>query len=424
MNKDHDAKKSAESLNADISLIESQLAGVREGSNEEYQLKAEMIDKKRALDVKGAESTITDEKEKVAKIIDINAKAVKEMADLKYNKAIESINKVSALENLWASQDYADGLMTKGEFENEKLKITRKGLESELAELEAHGKSTIEVRQKIADMDVAVTEKTEELKKEVRDKAFETVGMLGNALMDGEKSRLNQQLSDLDQYYTTDVEAAKKNKNLKLITEKEYNKKQLAIRQDIARADKKQATFNVMLNAAQAIMSIWSKWAALPVVAAVLTGLVVAQTAIQLNSIKNQPIPKYAKGRKGSGAGQGEMAWVGEQGPEIMYVPNGASILPAHKSNKVRDAIGIMRDYNIPAMPYISNKAMEEAKISNAGINYDLLARKIGEQMKQNLIIPKSIQRPVSINVDNSGTSVTDGDTTTHYRNRKYVGNV
>jgi len=107
-----------------------------------------------------------------------------------------------------------------------------------------------------------------------------------------------------------------------------------------------------------------------------------------------------------------------------MYVPNSASIIPAGKSNKLRDAIGIMRDYNIPAMPYISNKAMEEAKISNAGINYDLLARKIGEQMKQNLIIPKSIQRPVSINVDHSGTRVTDGDTTTHYRNRKYIGNV
>jgi len=424
MNEDYNAKRSTSSLNADISLIESELANAKAGSNEEYQLRSELIDKKRALDAKGAEDTIVDEKERAAKIIDINAKAVKEMADLKYNKAIESIDKVSALETLWASQDYADGLTNKTQFEAEKLKIAKKALEDEIAVRGEFSKEAIDLEQQLVDQEISLAELKKEAKDEIIRMSFETVSMLGNAICDGEKQRLNQQLSDLDQYYTTDVEAAKKNKSLKLITEKEYNSKQLKIKQDIAKVDKKQATFNVMLNAAQAIMSIWAKWAAVPVLAAVMTGLVVAQTAIQLNSIKNQPIPKYAKGRKGSGSGSGEMAWVGEQGPEIMYVPNSASIIPAGKSNKLRDAIGIMRDYNIPAMPYISNKAMEEAKISNAGINYDLLARKIGEQMKQNLIIPKSIQRPVSINVDHSGTRVTDGDTTTHYRNRKYIGNV
>lgn len=425
MDKDHNAKKSTESLNAEISLIESELSSAKEGSAEEYQLKSDLIDKKRALDIKGIETSITDEKEKAAKIIEINSKAVKEVNELTLSKRVAAINELAATETLAVSKQYANGEINASQFEDSKRSITIKALESDIEVRKAHGEKTIEQEQQLADQRIAIAEREKEAKDALVQAGFDTVAMLGNAIMDGEKQRLNQQMNDLDHYYTTDAEAAKKNKNLKLISEAEYNKKQLKIKQDIAKADKKQATFNAILSGAQAIMGIWSKFAWFPVMAGILTALSVAQLAIQLNTIKNQPIPQYWKGKKGN-SGHGEMAWVGEQGPEIMYVPNGASILPAHKSNKVRDAIGIMREYNIPVMPHISKSSIEEAKANgSSGINYDLLANKIGDQMEKRIRFPKMAgQRPVSINVDHSGTSVTDGDTTTHYRNRKYVGNV
>jgi len=421
IDKEFNDKKSTSELNAEISLIESELAGVRAGSNEEYQLQVELIEKKRALDVKSAVDSITNEKERAAKIIDINAKAQQTVIDLKYSKEIEGINKLSALQTLAASQDYASGKISKSQFELEKLKITKDALTAEIAVRGKYSKEAIDLEQKLADQEIALAEKVKATKQQVIKESFNTVSMIGNLFYDGEKEHLNQQLSDLDHYYTTDVAAAKANKNLKLISEAEYNSRQLKLKRDIAKADQKQSIFNVVMSTIEAVagtlaqkpIGIWN---------IVLAAIMGVQGAIQIAKIKSTPLPAYAKGRKG---GQGEMAWVGEQGPEMMWVPPGAAILPAHKSNKVRDAIGIMKEYNIPALPYISNKAIEQAKISNAGMNYKMLAKEIGDQMESRIRFPKIPgQRPVSINVDHTGTTVRDGDTTTHYRNRKYVGNV
>jgi hypothetical protein len=146
---------------------------------------------------------------------------------------------------------------------------------------------------------------------------------------------------------------------------------------------------------------------------AAMVALVSALGATQLAVALSKPLPQYAKGRKG---GKGEYALVGERGPEVMYIPQGASIIPNNKLERP-DTWG---DYgipkaNIPQMNTISTEqlAMTMMLGMNA-IDYNRLGKAVADNIK----IPQ--QNAVSVNIDRSGISVTNKGETHTYLNKKY----
>ena len=120
--------------------------------------------------------------------------------------------------------------------------------------------------------------------------------------------------------------------------------------------------------------------------------------------IASKPLAQYAKGRKG---GKGEYALVGEKGPEVMYVPEGASIVPNHYLGDM-DA---WSKFGVPALP---NDMMSAAMLQQINIDYDRLGKAVAANIPQ--------QKAVSVNVDRNGVTISDNGNRRTYLNHKYAG--
>lgn len=212
-------------------------------------------------------------------------------------------------------------------------------------------------------------------------------------------SNIQAQMDALDEMYTTDAQEAKENANKKYISEKELAAKKAALEQKQAKYNKAQALINAAINTAQAIVATLAQMGATPwgIASSVIAG---TMGAAQMAIIASKPLAQYAKGRKG---GKGEYALVGEKGPEVMYVPEGASIVPNHYLGDM-DA---WSKFGVPALP---NDMMLQA----LNIDYDRLGKAVAANIPQ--------QKAVSVNVDRNGVTISDNGNRRTYLNHKYNG--
>ena len=222
-------------------------------------------------------------------------------------------------------------------------------------------------------------------------------------------SNVQAELDALDEMYTTDFEEAQKNANKKYITEKEYEKKKAELELKQAKYQKAQALINAGINTATAIVTTLAQLGATPwgIAAAALAGIM---GAVQIGIIASKPLAQYAKGRKG---GEGEYALVGEKGPEIMYVPKGASIIPNYKIDRPET----WPQYGVPQLPHANPEVLHYAAEQTAAgfsIDYTRLGAAVAAAMPA--------QRNVTVNVDRSGVHVNNGGENHTYLNTKYNG--
>lgn len=238
-------------------------------------------------------------------------------------------------------------------------------------------------------------ENSEQRREQELQAAMQTTTEIGNLLFDYKKQKLDQELSDLEYYYTTDAEAAAKNKDLKLISEDEMAAKKLQIRQQQTKADKEQALFNIAIGTAQNIIAAELN--------PILIGLAVALGIAQTAAVLSRPLPKYAKGLKG-GKG-GHFATVGELGAETMWIPDNAAIIPHNRQMN----LDTFKEFNIPM-------DIDSRLMRGDSIDYD----KLGKAVAQNVKIPTP--KPVTIHVDKSGVAVDYVGSKTTYLNKKYSG--
>lgn len=212
-------------------------------------------------------------------------------------------------------------------------------------------------------------------------------------------SNIQAQMDALDEMYTTDAQEAKENANKKYISEKELADKKAALEQKQAKYNKAQALINAAINTAQAIVATLAQMGATPwgIASSVIAG---TMGAAQMAIIASKPLAQYAKGRKG---GKGEYALVGEKGPEVMYVPEGASIVPNHYLGDM-DA---WSKFGVPALP-------NDMMLQTINIDYDRLGKAVAANIPQ--------QKAVSVNVDRRGVTISDNGNRRTYLNHKYAG--
>lgn len=289
-------------------------------------------------------------------------------------------------------QQYAAGLITYQDYKQQEFEIAKAITDAEVQYQQ-------DKMQAIADG----FEQALGYMQQVSDFAFESIG-----------NNIQAQIDKLDEMYTTDWQEAQNSANKKYITEKEYEKKKAALEMKQAKYAKAQALINAGISTALAIVTTIAQLGATPwgIAASVIAG---AMGAAQMAIIASKPLAQYEKGRKG---GKGEYAIVGEKGAEIMYVPQGASIIP---HNKIADQAA-WADYGVPklSIPPLPTTDLETTKyISNTidnrlTIDYD----KLGEAVARNMPKPQA----VTVNVDRSGVQVNDGFGSHTYLNRKYAG--
>jgi tape measure domain-containing protein len=145
--------------------------------------------------------------------------------------------------------------------------------------------------------------------------AFEIFSNYNNAEIESNNAKMQHEL-----------DLVKGNAEAEDRIKKEYGKKDLALRQKQAKADKAQAAFNIILNTAVAVSK------ASPVVP--LMVLAAALGVVQLAVVLSKPLPQYYKGTSNAEEG---LAQVAERGPEI------------------RESKGKMMLYDKPQVAYLNS---------------------------------------------------------------------
>lgn len=398
--------------------------------NELYNAKKDQLEKQAQLEVDAISRSTDTEEVKKAKIEAINQQLNADLVNLKKENntnllavdeqyvselqrtltraqdAVDQsygLNKLDTLQQRYDAEitlydeqqrllnsKYDEGLITYQEFKDQELEIERNAnaasmtLQQEKMQVIMDGfQMALQQMQAFADV------------------AFDMIG-----------SQIQAEMDALDEEYTTDAEEAAKNSNKKLITEEEYEKKKAALQLKQQKLAKAQALFTAGINTAMAITSALATQPFVPLglAMAVLAG---ALGAAQIAAIAAKPLSQYAKGRKG---GEGEYALVGELGPEIMYIPKGASIVP---NNKIGDQ-NAWYDYGVPrlAIPELPSTTHMTTSYTEQQIvpfiDYDRLGQSVAENMPET--------KHVSVNIDRDGIFVQDGNYTSRHLNRKYTG--
>ena len=406
------------------------------GGSDLYEVKKKSIEDLAALEVKAINESTDNEQMKAEKIKAINIKLAEDLKALQNEHSANTIAKTTAQANnrIAAEENAAIAILNSENATNEQIKQARETLAAHdknirqvrMDEINAQYQAGLISEEEFQDakLDIereALEEQAEVLAEqratqhELTMTILQGIGDLANEVFGAIQDHIQRELESLDEMYTTDAQEAKEDANKKYISEKELEDKKLALKRKAAAAEKASAVFSIGLNTAMAVMSALSTQPFMPLglAMAVVAG---AMGAAQLAIALAKPLPQYAKGRKG---GAGEYALVGEKGPELMYIPQGASIVP---NNKLHDSKQWV-NYGLPAVPTFDKPIINDSvdpllmmSIMGYMIDYDRLGKAVGTYVK----MPK--QKAVTVNVDSSGVTISENGNSHTYLNQKYSG--
>lgn len=179
------------------------------------------------------------------------------------------------------------------------------------------------------------------------------------------KVQLEEKLKQLQR----EREAELSNQNLtatqKAAINEKYRKQEADIKRKEFEADKAAKIVQAIIAMALAVVKALPN----PITAALAASAGAAQVAL----ITAQPTPRfYAKGGKNISAG---MAVVGEEGPELLYVPQGSSIIPD------KDTQTLLQKWGVPSFNVQAPLTTERR---NEGIDYHKLGEVLAEKLKAN----------------------------------------
>ena len=273
------------------------------------------------------------------------------------------------------------------------VKAEQDALDAQFAEqlisVDEYNRQRLELENEAKEARLAIAEDENEQRKKFMEELYNQTVNLINSGYEAQKRALQEQLNDLKQYYTTSQEEAEKDASKQLISKEELARRELEIKRKMAKAEKEQAIFNVVSSVIQAVSGMlaakpigpWN-WA--------LSALTAAMGAVQIAQIKSQPLPRYARGKKADKK-EGHWAKVGELGPETVWIPQGAAVIPANKSKNI--GFDVLREFNIarpeiPARPnvnlhreYFDSRRNNTYVSNNVDIDYDRLGKSVAKYM-------------------------------------------
>lgn len=380
---------------------------------EYYATLQKQIEENAEMERKAVERSTDTAEVKAEKIKQINAQMNADIAanEKALNEELISIDD-QYLDEL--ERNSSDSHEARIELYNRYLDKLDEQYEQGLISYKEYKQKEFEITKKVADEEADYQAKKRQEAFDVAEQALNTLGQMTDEIFGAISNNIQAQIDQLDEMYTTDAEEAKKDASKKYISEKELEEKKAKLKLKQQKLDKANAIFQIGLSTAMAIMSIWAQVPKADFGASTiaLTAMAAALGATQLAVAAAKPLSQYAKGRKG---GQGEYALVGEKGAEIMYVPQGASIIPHSKIDQPEawGAYGVPQ-LPIPASANINPTLLDQAVAASQWqpIDYDRLGQAVAKAM------PK--QRAVNVNVDRHGVTVQSGNDTRTYLNTKY----
>lgn len=296
-------------------------------------------------------------------------------------------------------------------------------LQARLAIEQEGSQAWLEINNELTELEIENADRVKEAQQskyqqamDIAQQALQSVADMTSEVFGIMNDQISAQLDNLHEMYTTDAEEAAKDEKKKYITKEEYDRKERDLKIKQAKMDKANAAFQIAISTAMAIMRIWADVPKVDFGATTiaLTAMVSALGAVQLAAALAKPLPAYAKGRKG---GKGEYAMVGERGAEIMYIPDGASIIPHNKINNPASwgAFGVPQ-LPMPAIPSTDRELMMAMSVMQATgqIDYDRMGEALAKHMPA--------QKAISVSIDRNGIMVSNGHDTHTHLNAKYSG--
>ncbi len=236
--------------------------------------------------------------------------------------------------------------------------------------------------------------------------------------------------SQLDSY-NQDLRANEQAYKNKQISEAQYlaqkeqtDRKMKKARKDAAEDEKQIALFQIVINTAQAAMKALAT-APNYVVGAVEAALAIAFGAIQYGIADAKPIPEFAKGTENAPEG---WAWVGEEGPELVWMKAGSKVKTHEESVKMSKAATptLRNTYfeKVDRAPIPSEKAQQAmAILAQQGLPLDIgvLSKMIGNEVGNHL----SRMPLTMMSFDKQGfqASVVEGNATNRFLDSRYSSN-
>lgn len=160
--------------------------------------------------------------------------------------------------------------------------------------------------------------------------------------------------------------------------EEEAQKKIREIKRKQAILDKAAALVSIAINTAVAVSKITAEAA---LASPFLIPLIIAQGAAQAAAVIAQPIP-YRKGSKDTGR-KGHMARVGEEGEEIVYMPQNSKVLPSRQTRKYGEVIDAMFDNNLDK--YINKHYITPALVAQKRAYEGQQSKNFADNMAQSI---------------------------------------
>lgn len=375
--------------------VANKLEAVKKGSKEELDFKIEQLELQRDVEMREAINTgedlaLIDEKYN-AKRKELDEKFANEQnKKLQEGYVAQSIMSNQSMQNELSAltDEYTNGIISKENYEKEKLRITEKyaieqaqaaidlakvqlmtdslspedrlSMESKLAEAE------IALAEKVRDAQVKAAEDTANAHEEKMKKIAEGLQMAGDILnsfaelgsaiyerkieeVEGEQDA-NQEAGDAEIERIThleetgvitkeEAEARKRAAEQRTAEkDKELAKKKADLQTRQAKMEKANSITQTIISTSVAAIAAWKN----PLSAPFLLPLIIAQGAISLAAIIAQPIPKYAKGTDnhlgglavvGDGGREemivsGGKSWITPSVPTLVDIPKGAVVLP------------------------------------------------------------------------------------------------
>lgn len=343
-------------------------------------------------------------KEGAQAMLDVDSQHLADL-ELAVSKSEDAINRAQGGDKIGVLKEHLDAQLS---LYSEQQKQLKAQYDAGLISFKDYKAQEWEITKATTDAEVEYIQEATQTITDAFQMALDNIQQVSDLVFEALGNNVQAELDALDEEYTTDWEEAQKSADKKYITEKEYEKKKAALEMKQAKYAKTQALINAAINTA---LGITQALATTPFplnipMAALVAGMGAAQIAI----IASKPLSQYEKGRKG---GKGEYAIVGEKGPEIMYVPEGASIVPNNVIAKPED----WSKFGVPELPHADPEILyytADRPAAGEHFDYDRMGAAVA------LHLPK--QRNVTVNVDRTGVHVLNGGDNNTYLNTKYTG--
>lgn len=202
------------------------------------------------------------------------------------------------------------------------------------AELDRLEEDDLKKKKKKNDEEVA-------LRKQLANAAIAIAAEISNAIFEVDAQRREQELNAQLDALEKSKERALQTKNLteaqKAQIQQKYDKEEARIKTEAAKKERKAQSQQALVNTLLAVTSALATVQPTVPAGIIAAALALAMGMIQVAKINSAPLPQYATGVQNAPPG---LAWVGEEGPELIQMKGGENVYTAFQSDR------LMRDWD------------------------------------------------------------------------------